>query len=323
MTDTEKKKIKHCHNNALFKLFSSINYCMICSSFFLTNCSSNESKIKTIKPYNYSYKNNDSIPPCSLWTFEEKNETNYFINKRDYLKHRAPLIKNIKKICFYFSLSLKTYFLSIEYLDIISSKISSFNSYSIFQISMFCLILAAKFNEQPSKVGQIQSIVKNEISKNYILDESYVLKVLNYRLNIKTAYDILQDILNLGFIFEGENVNKSKINFIYANIEKIIYFCSEINFYIELNAKQISISMIGFARELLDLTPFNDTIKKIFLIKKEDEEIYNIGLQLIKKKIKIEGKYKNENNIINSIDKTNEEKNTIAIFCNEYKKIVE
>ena len=318
MPDTKKKRLTYCHSRSLIQLFNSIYYCMICSSFFLTNTSSNEVKIKAIKPNNYSNMNNYYILSPSLWLSEEKNETNYFMNKKEYLKHRTPLIKNIKKICFYFSLSLKTYFLSIDYLDSIASKISSFNSYSIFQISLFCLILAAKFNEQAQKAMQIQSILKKEISKNYYFDEAYVLKLLNYKLNVRTSYDILMDILHFGFIFEGEDFHMGKINCIYSNLEKLLYFFSEINSYIDMNAKQIAFSIIGFARELLNLVPFNETIKKIFLISKEDEDIYNSGLLLIKKKVRIEGKFKNE-----KIDKKIEEKNTITIFCNEYKKIVE
>ena len=203
-------------------------------------------------------------------------------------------------------------------MDSIASKISCFNSYSIFQISLFCLILATKFNEQTSKAMKIQSILKKEISKNYYFDEAYVLKLLNYKLNVRTSYDILMDILHFGFIFEGEDFHMGKMNCIYSNLEKLLYFFSEINSYIDMNAKQIAFSIIGFTRELLNLSPFNETIKKIFLISKEDEDIYNSGLLLIKKKVRIEGKFKNE-----KIDKKIEEKNTITIFCNEYKKIVE
>ena len=322
MPDNKHKVKIHCHSNALFQIFNSLNYCMICSSFILSNTSSNDSQLKTIKPNNYC--NNTEITPCPLWSLEEKNNLNNFVNKKDYLKQRQPLIRNLKYICSYFSLSFKTYFLSIEYLDRISSKISYFNPNSLFKISLLCLILAVKINEAP-KMLEVQKGLKNDLSKNYLVDEIYVLKLLNYDLNVYTSYDMLIDILNFGFIFEGEEPDYKKMNYFYYNLEKILYFFSEINSYIDLTPKQIAVSIVAFTRELLDLTPFNESIKDIFLINQKNVHFYYSGLETIRKRIKIEGKKKRDNEVNDdnyNKNNQNEGKNTVALFCNNYKRLV-
>ena len=294
MPNYKKNSIKHCHSKALFQLFNSIYYCMICSAFIFKNNSSYDSQIKTIRPFHYNKMK--EIRPCPLWSSEEKKEKKIFLNKRDYIKNRPPIIKNIKRICCYFSLTLKTFFLSVEYLDIICSKVSSFNPNTLLQISLICLILASKFNEQPPKAIRVQRELKKNFSTNYLVDETYILQLLNYKLNINTSYDMVMDSLNYGFILEGENYNHCQMNYICSNIEKILYFFTEINSYIDMTAKQIAISIIGFAREFLNLTPFTDSIKKLFMIEPKNEELYNSGLQIIKKRIKIEGESKSNKN---------------------------
>ena len=318
MPDYKDKLNKHGHTNALIQLFHSLNYCIICSAFFFNKPPSYDSHIKTIKPNNFINKNENIS--CSLWTLEEKNNAIIFLNKKGYLKQRAPLIKNMKNICSYFSLSLKTYFLSIEYLDKISSKILNFNPKNLFQISLLCLILAAKFNESGPKLIHLQAELKKDLSKHYLEDEIYVLKLLNYKLNVHTSYDKLMEILYFGFIFEGEDCNYGKMNYFYSYLEKILYIFSEVNSYINMTSNQIALGIIGYARELLGLTPFNESIKKIYLINQKNEKFYNLGLEIIKKKIKIEGKIKTDSNTVKNKNKK-EAQNPVSLFYKEFDKI--
>ena len=149
-------------------------------------------------------------------------------------------------------------------------------------MTLLCIILASKFNENAEKSLEVQTILKANISKNYLADEIYVLKLLNYKLNIHTSYDLLKDILKYGFIFEGDNFNYRNENSIYSIPVKTLYIFSEINSYIDMSAKESALIVIGFVRELFGLIPFNDNIKKIFSIK--NEKFYNIGVKTIKKK---------------------------------------
>ena len=224
MPDFKHKFIKRCHSNALYQIFNSIYYCMICSAFIVTNSTSHEVKIKAIKPNNFIQST--EILPCPIWSSEEKNEINSFINKKEYLKQRSSIIKYIKDIYTHFSLSFKTYFLSVAYLDKICTKISSFNINYLLHMTLLCIILASKFNENAEKSLEVQTILKANISKNYLTDEIYVLKLLNYKLNIHTSYDLLQDILKYGFIFEGDNFNYENENSIYSIPVKTLYILS-------------------------------------------------------------------------------------------------
>ena len=176
----------------------------------------------------------------------------------------------------------------------------SFNQSYLLHISIICIILAAKFNEQGYKVLQLKNSLEKNISKNYSIDEIYVLQLLNYKLNMHTSYDMILDFMNYGFIFEGEDFNYRKINYIYSIPEKNLYIFSEINSYVDITEKQIAVCIIGFARELFGLTPLKKNIKKICCINSKYEKIYHSGLKVIKKKSKLnvmpKKKKRNENN---------------------------
>ena len=296
MPDHQYEMSKCCshykNRNNIVKLFNSISYCMICSCFIFQNISSFESSIKTIKPN--SFEINKENAPSFEWLKKNNTKIKFFVNKKEYLKLRPSIIKNMKKICSYFSLSLKTYFLSVEYFDKIISNTSSYNENTLSQISLFCIILATKFIENSKKALELQSTLKEKVSKNYLVDEIFVLKLLDYDLNIYTSYDIFMDILYCGFIFENEDFNYNQINLIYYNIQKILYTFSESNSYIDMTPEQIAISMMAFSRELMNLHPFTNNIQKIFMINKKNENIYIQGLNIIKKRIKIENEVKGE-----------------------------
>lgn len=276
--------VKSSNKNNVLYLFESISYCLICSRFIIKGMSSFEIQEKTIKP------NNIKLPlenPSNLLWNETLNNSNYtFVNKKSYLKIRSSIIKNMKNICSHFSLSLKTYFLSIQYLDKICSFSYSFEKNILIQISTFCIILATKFVENKKKAMDVQTILREKISKNFSYDEIYVLKLLNYDLNLNTSYDILKDILYYGFIFENENINFKKLNLLYNNIINILYILSESNAYINMSPKQISLAIIGYCRELLGLNPFSEKIQSVFLI--TNMNLYISGMNTIKKKIKFD-----------------------------------
>ena len=291
----EQFKISRCccsinNKNNLIHLFKSISYCFVCSAFIIDNVSSFKSSITVKKPNNF--KKIGEIPKNLLWS-ENNNRPEFLLNnKSDYLKLRSSLIKYIKSICIYFSLSLKTYFTSIEYLDRICHKLYSFDKNTLIQISLYCIILAVKFLENKQKSFEVLSYLRN--TKNFKLDEIYALQLLDYDLNVYTPYDMIIDILYLGFIFENEELNEKQLNILYNNIPKALYIFSESKSYIKMTPKQIALGMIGFFRELFGLDPFNDNIHKIFLINNRNEKLYISGLNIIKKRIKIENEIKNE-----------------------------
>ena len=298
MPEYQKRIVRGCchikNNNNIINIFNSISYCIICSTFIIKNISSFEFSSKVIKPTNLKF--NKESPPNLNWLTKESRSHKFFNNnKKDYLKFRGPIIRSIKKICSDFCLSLKTYFSSVEYLDIICSKSSGYNKNTLIQLSLFCIILATKFFENENKAFEVQSVLKQNVSKNYTFDEIYVLQLLNYDLNIQTPYDMLTDILYYGFVFEYENFSPNNLEVLYNNLLKMLYIFSESNSYIKITHKQIVIGMMGFCRELLNLNPFSEEIQNIFLVSKND--VY--GLDVIKKRIKIENKRETDNSKTN------------------------
>ena len=99
---------------------------------------------------------------------------------------------------------------------------------------------------------------------------------------------MLTDILYYGFVFEYENFSPNNLEVLYNNLLKMLYIFSESNSYIDMSPKQIGICLIGFCRELLNLNPFNDIIRIISMINNSNEKMYISGLNIIKKRIKIE-----------------------------------
>ena len=102
-----------------------------------------------------------------------------------------------------------------------------------------------------------------QISSNYKNDEIYILKLIDYNLNITTAYDVLNLILTQqNILFDGEE-KKNKFSthhmaIVYLN--KLI----ENEIILTLNPIEISFGIIQLIRKRLKLIPENKEIYKLF-----------------------------------------------------------
>ena len=275
----------------LMKINKNFALCFHCSSSIINNDSDNE--ISSIKPKKYSVKQENATP--IILSIYDTHISYSFLNKSDYIKIRLLFIKKMKLLCNNFELNKKTYFLSVDYFDRICSKLISFELESLNQISYFCLILAAKFQENGTKSIQLKKkCVIN--SYNYIRDELYLLQLLNYDLHVFTSYDILIDCLYCGFIFSDESFSLKKMDIIYEKIVNILYLFSESRYYIDMTYKEISLAIIGFVRETLGLETFNNIIKNVFMNDSNDVEIYLLCLDKLKKCFKLINNNKDNNN---------------------------
>lgn len=257
----------------------------------------------------------------------EDHRPRAYFNKSDYIKIRTSVIKKMKQLSNIFQLQKKTFFLSVEYLDKICSSMYSFNSVALEQISQYCILLAAKYQENRIKAKEIENKFKDFMPNNFNQDELYLLKLLDYDLNLFTAYDILMDVIYCGFLFEDEKVSIKKMNVVYNKIENILYLFSESKFYIDMTPKQIVIAIIGLVRESLNLEAYNGLFKTIFFFNdKLEEEYYLICLNKVKKCIKIKPDSKKEVNLEkNCIKKENGNDNISngKIFDLEHQQILQ
>ena len=272
----------HHHIN-IYNEHSNISYCSICSSIIITTETKNE--ISTVKPKKFDF-------PCDmdLSLFLSKDDTLCSVNvKKVYLKIRQRVIRELKVINTKFALSYQTFFLAVTYLDSICSKLSSFEYDAIALIAKFCIILAAKFSEEGNKAYQVENEFRSRISSDYRSDEIYVLKLLNYDLNIDTSYSILSMMMRMGFLFEDEVFDLKKMHILYNQLDKMLYAFVESRLYPEMTPKQIALSIIGFARESLGLEAFSNNIRIAYGCNCSESKMsfYHNGLRKVETCLKV------------------------------------
>ena len=279
------------NNNSLFscsmeksfitEINSNISLCFYCSSVIFKDKSGK--KICTIKPWKFS-KKQESVIPLFL-TIPDNYKKYTFINKENYIKIRTSIVKQMKSLCNIFKLTKQTFFLALDYLDRICSKLAYFNKQDLLQISRLCIILASKFHEPQIKTKIIKLYLG--FDNNYSRDELYLLQLLDYDLFIHTSYDILIDIMHTGFLFKNETFSYSKMNIIYGKMINMLYFFAETKYYIDMTNKEIALSFIGLVREILGLVAYNNILKYTFMNEHTDVQKYYFFLKKLRKCIKI------------------------------------
>ena len=267
-----------------------ISLCFNCSRLILKDHSNIE--ISTIKPPKYSLIQENDIP---IFLSIPNKKPYTFQNKKAYINVRKPLIKQMKIICNNLKLNKKTFFLSLDYLDRICSKMNYFDLDALEQISKICIILASKFQENGKKSLEVKkcgAIMEN----NYIKDELYLVQLLDYDLYNFTCYEILVDILHYVFLFNCEIFSINKMKAIYEKIENMLYMFSENKYYIDMTHKEIALVLIGLIREILGLEAYNNIIRYIFINDSNDIQKYLKYLNKVKKLFIIKENNANSNN---------------------------
>ena len=290
-TYLNEENISSCKHEAknLFPIKQNYLVCFGCSSLIYTNESGK--KIFPVKPEKYNTPQETATP---IFISLKDNHCPYrFYNKEELIKIRMKIVKKMKAFVQHFNLTKKTYFVALDYFDRICTKIYLFNFDDLMLIAHICVVLAAKF--QDDHQNAMAAKLSLSLSNNYSKDELYILRLLNYDLYSFTPYDIVMDIMHTGFLFNNEKFSRRKMNIVYSKIEKILYFFSEIKYYIDMTPMEIALSVIGFIRETLGLVAYNDIIKNIFM-PNDDVKKYLICLNKFKRCFKIEDNIRNNNN---------------------------
>ena len=287
-----------------------VSFCFNCSSAIITDNSGKE--ISTIKPLKHHLHQETALP--IFLTISDKHNPYHFLNKSGYLKIRKEIVQSMKEFCNNFQLNKKTFFLALDYIDRICSRMIEFDKDALKQSSQICIILACKLQENQSKVMEIKKLAK-AVSGNYANDELFLLGLLDYNLHVFTSYDILMDILNCGFLFNNEKFSekkKKKMLSIYGGIENILYLFSERNYYIDMTHKEIALSIAGFIRENLGLTAFSKNVQITFMNEYVDVHNYLSCLNKFRKcfKFKIENNSNNHSDSNTDSSDNNSENNS-------------
>ena len=273
----------------LFCLKPNFFVCFGCSNLIYINESGKI--ILPVKPQKYNASQETATP--IFLSLKDDHCPYRYCNKEQFIKIRMKIVKKMKAFAQQFNLSKKTFFLALDYFDRICTKIDHYIFNDFLLIAQICIVLAAKFQDDHSNAlaAKLSLSPSNNV---YSKDELYILRLLNYDLYAFTSYDIVMDIMHTGFLFNDEKFSQRKMNIVYSKIEKIIYFFSEIKYFIDMTPMETALSVIGFVRETLGLVAYNDIIKQIFM-PNDDVKKYLICLNTFKRCFKIQDNITNNN----------------------------
>ena len=260
-------------------------YCILCSSIALV--SEARTALTPVRPLSYKFTNEIDLMEMSF-------TVGNYNRKKEYLKIRQKIIREMKMISMKYSLENQTFFFFFLYLDKICEKINLFNYDEIKGVSVFCLILASKFYETSCVGMQIENDYKDKLSSNYKSDEIYILQLLDYKLNIVTVYDILNQIKSVGFVFQRENLPQKKVNVLYSQVDKMVMAFIENKSFIDFTPKQVAFAIIGFLRGTFNLESFSLPLKLVYNLNTNNfDDLYLDGFNRIKNcfRIKKENKH--------------------------------
>ena len=292
------------------------------------------------------------------------DEINNSINPL-YLKNRSNILELIKMINSGLGNSSQTYFLSIYYMDLIFTdknfkKIYEDNENDIkielkirdlIIISLACLIISTKYNENDPNVPNIISFVNlcSYYSQNkYFFSvadltkaEVTILKFLKYKLNYFTVYHYFNFFFAHGFLFqdiiENDNIKEKKYskNEILEKIyilsreimDKFIANFENINYLLGKNAFFSSIIILILSTEyLLNINLFKEKGKNVFELfyefdykeNQQNNDIIRNKIQRIYESINLKEKElktktnNNQNNFISNKNRSNNYENFVS-----------
>ena len=235
-----------CGHNNLEKI-NNIYICKDCSLIRMIELNNNK-KLLLSKCNDYNIKNEINIFQLT------KNAINFYNNyqiKSDnkkldniftknsslYLKYRIKLINHIYNLCSEIKSTYECFFLSVLLLDILIYKLKyQITNYQLDLLSTICFIISKKFVEKDKfKLEDYNSYLtichspqKFINSKDLIISEIEILKILNYDLNIPSSYTILKYMFLCGIIFDNEIDSINYVN-IYDECLDLLSFCNNNN----------------------------------------------------------------------------------------------
>jgi len=276
-------------------------YCIDCGCIILKLNNNDDGYLYTTKPL--LYQERVDLNPLDIFNNFKDCEYPIINSQWSYFKNRQRNINLLQKYLTYYKYSESTFYLALHYLDTIYSSLNGSivqkKKNELFVIN--CLLIAGKFYEKDSfqpritrfcSIGIQYDIDEIDICRN----EIEVLKLLNYKLNVITAYDILGYLLFNGIIFEIEIENRMKefSHIIYCYAKKIFNDIILSNIAIQFSPIQIVFSVIHLTRKNFNLKQnYFNVIKKFYNYHLND---YKTCLNICKKFL---------NNELNSLEMVN------------------
>ena len=247
-----------------------------------------------------SYYSNLKIEPPSQW----------------YQKNRSKAIKLLQKYSSIYDYSELTFYLALYYIDTIMRKMTKLSKKKFEVYIIDCFIIAAKFKETSILEPNLSRFTSTndyyDIDEmDIIIGEVEVLKLLQYKLDYVSAFEILNMFFYDGFVYSSEINNKSKefTNIVYCYAKKIFNDIIQSDYILPFAPIQIAFSVVHLTRKNFGFkSNFFNLVKKY----------YNIHLSDYKDCLSLSKKIINNEPIEEAIPKTEEEE--VSIHINQYKQ---
>ena len=288
--------IKCSHNVIKLAKINTPENCVFCQ-----NCgiilfpSKNDKYSSTIKPIENESKT--ETDPIDIFLNSYKS-TPFIPIQKDciYAEKRPRAIKIINKLNKLYNYKEEIFFLALTYMDYIfksiySSKDSNLTNKQEELYIINCLYLAEKFYDTDiTTPPDFNLYLENSIYSVEILDireyEVSSLKILKYKLDQHSIYDILSGYMYNGFIFEKEiDINSIyQLKFAYNYADKIFRDIIVSNIAIFYPPYLVAFVIIQLTRKKFFDNKYMKKIKKFYGIKNEDyKECYEEVKTLLSK----------------------------------------
>ena len=266
-------KMECSHNPKYLSKINSSDLFVFCKNCGLIIYKKSEkSYVYSIKPT--TYQNKTEIDPLELYQVYVNTPFTKIEQNSPYFLIREHGLSRLEKYRHIYNFSEETFYLAMTYMDIIFKKLGDKTvrgkDFELYTINS--LLLAGKFYEKDireyeSPVEPFWELNHYRISEKDIkLNEIECLKILNYKLDHHSAYDLLKFFMYNGIVYRNDSYGVP--NIIYNYSLKIFRDIMNSNITLNYHPLPICFSIITLARKRFKLN--TKYLKKIYSIKLND-----------------------------------------------------
>ena len=267
-----------------------ISFCIKCGCLSINS-------LTTVKPPQFINKpDTDPLSTFSLLNNALSNKK--FSNGKGLCKlsnFRPPIISIIKYVSNKYELDEKVYHSSIYLMDYLRLEMNYMDDFKV--TTLVCIILVTKFIGDAEKGRAMErELFTLRGDRTYPKREGTILKLIGYKMNFVTAFDIMTDVLYNGIIFSDDD-NTRCVDKIYLNCLLQLNAFVEKQLFLSYTPIQIVFAIVSFNRELYGLNDRTDLFEKIYNIR---ESLYEDCLKKLRTKVKVQRKVSDNANVVHA-----------------------
>ena len=267
-----------------------ISFCIKCGCLSINS-------LTTVKPPQ-SINKPDTDPLSTFSLLNNALSNKKFSNGKGLCKlsnFRPPIISIIKYVSNKYELDEKVYHSSIDLMDYLRLEMNYMDDFKV--TTLVCIILVTKFIGDAEKGRAMErELFTLRGDRTYPQREGTILKLIGYKMNFVTAFDIMTDVLYNGIIFSDDD-NTRCVDKIYLNCLLQLNAFVEKQLFLSYTPIQIVFAIVSFNRELYGLNDRTDLFEKIYNIR---ESLYEDCLKKLRTKVKVQRKVSDNANVVHA-----------------------